>query len=170
MLEFLKKSISLRSPIRLLYHFFRGVIANVYYGDPTHDMIVIGITGTKGKSTTTNVIAKGLEKAGKKVAMFSTVNLDMLGEWSENTSKMTSPDPFVLQRFFAEAKRKGAEYAVIEVSSHALYYSRLYGIDFDVAVFTNLSQDHLDLHGTMEEYAAIKLKLFTSLSYARRKK
>ena len=170
MIQFLKKSISLRSPLRLFYHFLRGVIASLYYGDPTHDMIVIGITGTKGKSTTTNIVAKGLEKAGKEVAMFSTVNIDMLGEWSENTSKMTSPDPFVLQRFFAEAKRKGAEYAVIEVSSHALYYSRLYGIDFDVAVFTNLSQDHLDLHGTMEEYAAVKLRLFTSLSYARRKK
>ncbi len=83
---------------------------------------------------------------------------------------MTSPDPFVLQKFLAEGLQSGAEYAVIEVSSHALFYSRVYGIDFDVAVFTNLSQDHLDLHGTMEEYAKTKLKLFTGLAYGFRKK
>lgn len=89
-----------------MYHTLRGVIASLVSGDPTHNMIVIGVTGTKGKSTTINLIARGLEQAGKKVAMYSTVNLDMVGEWSENTLKMTSPDPFVLGRFFSEAKRK----------------------------------------------------------------
>jgi UDP-N-acetylmuramoyl-L-alanyl-D-glutamate--2,6-diaminopimelate ligase len=133
-------------------------------------MIVIWVTGTKGKSTTTNLIARWLEAAGKKVCMFSTVNLCLDGNWWANPYKMTSPDPFVLQKFLAEGLQSGAEYAVIEVSSHALFYSRVYGIDFDVAVFTNLSQDHLDLHGTMEEYAKTKLKLFTGLAYGFRKK
>ncbi len=94
----------------------------------------------------------------------------MNGEWWINPYKMTSPDPFVLQKFLANAHRAGCKYAVIEVSSHALFYNRLYGIDFDVAVFTNLSQDHLDLHGNMEEYAKTKLRLFTGLSYGVRKK
>lgn len=102
--------------------------------------------------------------------MFSTVNIDIAGEWKENPYKMTSADPFVTNKFLADARRLGCEYAVLEVSSHALYYDRFHGIDFDVAVFTNLSQDHLDLHGTMEEYAKTKLKLFTSLAYGERKK
>ncbi len=170
MLQFLKNTIGLDSSIRVFYHYLRGVAANFYYRNPAKDMIVIGVTGTKGKSTTSNIIAHGLEAAGKKVCMFSTVNLAMNGVWTKNIHKMTSPDPFVLNKFLSEARTAGAEYAVIEVSSHALYYYRIYGIDFDVAVFTNLSQDHLDLHGTMEKYAETKLRLFTGLSYARRKK
>lgn len=73
---------------------------------------------------------------------------------------MTSADPFVINRFLDMGRSKGCEYAVIEVSSHALFYNRVYGIDFDVAVFTNLSQDHLDLHGDMESYRDVKLRLF----------
>lgn len=169
MFHFLKSAIGLDSPIRVFYHYLRGVLAHAYYRNPTRDMVVIGITGTKGKSTTTNLVARGLEASGKKVCMFSTVNLALDGTWWKNPYKMTSPDPFILNAFLADAKKAGAEYAVIEVSSHALYYNRVYGIDFDVAVFTNLSQDHLDLHGSMEEYAATKLQLFTGLSYARRK-
>lgn len=102
--------------------------------------------------------------------MFSTVNLSIDGESWKNPYKMTSPDPFMLGKFLSDARRAGCDYAVIEVSSHALFYNRVYGIDFDVAVFTNLSQDHLDLHGTMEAYAETKLRLFSGLSYARRKK
>lgn len=170
MFHFLKNAIGLDSSIRVFYHYLRGVFANLYYRNPAKDMIVIGVTGTKGKSTTCNIVAHGLEAAGKKVCMFSTVNLALGGKWTKNVHKMTSPDPFVLNKFLSEARAAGAEYAVIEVSSHALYYHRVHGIDFDVAVFTNLSQDHLDLHGTMEEYAETKLRLFTSLKYARRKK
>ncbi len=107
---------------------------------------------------------------GKKVALFSTVTTLLDGHWSPNETKMTSPDPFVLGKFLVSAKKAGAEYIVIETSSHALFYNRIYGIDYDVAVFTNLSQDHLDLHGTMEEYRDIKLRLFKNLSYGRRKK
>lgn len=166
----LKSSLSLRNPFRVLYHLFRGVSASLYYSNPSKEMIVIGVTGTKGKSSTSNLIARGLESAGKKVCMFSTVNIDIAGEWSENPYKMTSPDPFIIQQFLSKAKSVGCEYAVLEVSSHALFYNRFYGVNFDVAVFTNLSQDHLDLHGTMEEYAKTKLQLFTKLSYADRKK
>ncbi len=126
-------------------------------------MIIIGITGTKWKTTTTNLIAKWLTLAGKKVAMFSTVNMMIDGKISENNLKMTSPGPFVLWKFLSDAKKAGCEYAVIETSSHALYYHRVHGLRYDVAVLTNLSQDHLDLHKTMENYAQTKLQLFKNL-------
>jgi len=101
--------------------------------------------------------------------MFSTANYSINGQWSENNIKMTSPSPFVLQRLLKEAKEAGCEYAVIETSSHSIFYNRNYGIDYDVAVLTNISQDHLDLHKTMENYATTKLQLFTNLVSYRRK-
>lgn len=170
MLDALRKLIALDSPIRIFYHYLRGLIAFTVYGNPAQDMVVIGITGTKGKSTVTNIVAKGLELSGKKVFMFSTIQYAIAGEWHENTMKMTSVDPFVLQRLLVQAKRAGCEYAVIEVSSHAIFYNRIYGLDFDVAAFTNLSQDHLDLHHTMEHYRDTKLRLFSGLVTGKRKK
>ncbi|MDD2565446.1 MAG: UDP-N-acetylmuramoyl-L-alanyl-D-glutamate--2,6-diaminopimelate ligase [Candidatus Gracilibacteria bacterium] len=165
----IKKLISLDSPLRVLYHFLRGVVAFYVYGNPARDMIVIGITGTKGKTTTTNIIAKGLRDAGEKVFMFSTVNYMIGDDFLENNLKMTSPSPFVLQKLLKKAKNAGCKYAVIETSSHSIFYNRNYGIDFDIVALTNISQDHLDLHKTMENYYKIKLKLFENLVRYRRK-
>jgi UDP-N-acetylmuramoyl-L-alanyl-D-glutamate--2,6-diaminopimelate ligase len=95
--------------------------------------------------------------------MFSTVNMMINGEMRENTLKMTSPGPFVMWKFLREARAAGCEYAVIETSSHALYYSRVYGLRYDAAVLTNISQDHLDLHKTMDNYVDTKLLLFKNL-------
>lgn len=126
-------------------------------------MVVIGITGTKGKTTTSNIVAKGLIAAGKKVAMFSTVNMIINGEEEENKLKMTTPSPFVVWDFIRRAKDAGCDYLVMETSSHALYYNRVYGLRYDVAVLTNISQDHLDLHKTMDNYVDTKLLLFKNL-------
>lgn len=169
MLPFLRSLISLDSPIRVFYHYVRGVMALYMYGNPARDMIVIGITGTKGKTTVTNLIARGLEAAGKKTFMFSTANYSINGEWSANDMKMTSPSPFDLQRLLKQAKEAGCEYAVIETSSHSIFYNRNYGIDYDAAVLTNIAQDHLDLHRTMDHYIATKLRLFQDLVNFRRK-
>lgn len=163
MLDFLRKLIPLDSSLRLTYHYIRGLLAFWFSGNPAKDMIVIGITGTKGKTTTTNLIAQGLQKAGKKVAMFSTVNTMIDGETEENNLKMTTPSPFFLWRFLREAKTQGCQYAVIETSSHALFYHRVYGLRYDVAVLTNISQDHLDLHKNMENYVDTKMQLFRNL-------
>lgn len=168
-MNFLRSLVALDSPIRVFYHYLRGVIANLIYDNPARDMIVIGITGTKGKTTVTNLITRGLEHAGKKVFMFSTANYSINGEWAENNLKMTSPSPFVLQRLLKQAKEAGCEYAVIETSSHSIFYNRNYGIDYDVAVLTNIAQDHLDLHHTMDEYVATKARLFKNLVNYRRK-
>jgi len=163
MLSFLRKLIALDSPIRRTYHSFRGFIAFWISWNPLKDMVVIGVTGTKGKTTTTNIIAHGLQQAGKKVAMFSTVNMMINGKMTDNNLKMTSPGPFVLWKFLREAKSQWCDYAVIETSSHALFYNRVYGVRYDVAVLTNISQDHLDLHKTMENYVETKLLLFKNL-------
>ena len=163
------KPLPLDHPIRVGYHWLRGWLADTWYRHPSRSMIVIGVTGTKGKTTTSNIITRGLIHAGKKVCMFSTANWCMNGEFHENTTKMTSPSPFVLQRFLAEARSTGCEYAVIETSSHAVFYHRNHGIEYDTVVLTNIAQDHLDLHGTMDVYAQTKLRLFEGLVFYRRK-
>lgn len=163
MLNFFRKLIALDSPLRLMYHSLRGMIAYYLSGNPARDMVVIGITGTKGKTTTSNIVAKGLIAAGKKVAMFSTVNMIINGEEEENKLKMTTPSPFVVWDFIRRAKDAGCDYLVMETSSHALYYNRVYGLRYDVAVLTNISQDHLDLHKTMDNYVDTKLLLFKNL-------
>nr|MDD3720500.1 UDP-N-acetylmuramoyl-L-alanyl-D-glutamate--2,6-diaminopimelate ligase [Candidatus Gracilibacteria bacterium] len=169
MLSNLKKMIALDNPLRLIYHKVRAIIANIVYGFPSKKMIVIGITGTNGKTTTTNIIAKGLRDAGNKVFMFSTINIIMGDEEYVNNSKMTSPDVFMLQKLLKQAKNIGCNIAVIETSSHSILQHRNYGLEYDIAVLTNITQDHLDLHKTMENYVNTKLQLFKNLITYRRK-
>ncbi len=159
----IKKLISLDSPIRIIYHKIKAVIASYYYGFPSRWMTIIGVTWTNGKTTTTNIIARALVQAGEKVFMFSTINYMMGDETYVNNLKMTTPDPFLLQKLLKEAKEKGCKYAVIETSSHSLFYNRVWGIDYDIAVLTNITQDHLDLHKTMDNYVKTKLSLFRNL-------
>ncbi len=126
-------------------------------------MVVIGVTGTKGKTTITNLVASGLQGTGKKVVMLSTASIMMDGVVTMNTKKMTSLDPFDMWKILNRAKKEGCNYVVIETSSHALFYNRVYGLRYDVAVLSNISQDHLDLHHTMENYVDTKLSLFRNL-------
>lgn len=169
-MDFFRSLIALDSPLRIFYHFVRGVLASKLYGNPARDMVVIGITGTKGKSTVSNLVTRGLIASGKKVFMFSTVNYCINGTFYDNELKMTTPSPFVLQRLLNQAKAEGCEYAVIETSSHSLLYNRVYGIPYDVVAMTNISQDHLDLHHTMDSYVATKLRLFDGLISSERKR
>lgn len=155
--------IDLDNPFRLLYHKVRAIIANIVYGFPSKDMIIIWVTGTNGKTTTCNIIAKGLLNAWKKVFMFSTVNIIIGDEEFINETKMTSPDPFELQRLLKAAKQKWCDIAVIETASHWIKMHRNWGIQYDIAVLTNITQDHLDLHKTMKDYVDTKLELFKNL-------
>ncbi len=164
-----KQMISLDNPVRLLYHLLRAIAANFLYGFPSRGMTIIWVTGTNGKTTTTNIIARWLKDSGKKVFMFSTVNYFIGDEEFRNDTKMTSPDPFLLQKLLHEAKKKWCEMAVIETSSHAITMNRIWGIDYDIALLTNISQDHLDLHHTMDNYVRTKLKLFKWLISSSRK-
>lgn len=136
-----------------------SVMTANFFGNPASKMKIIGVTGTNGKTTTTNLIKEIIEKTtGKKVGLIGT-NCNMLGDTQLPASR-TTPAADELQTLFSQMVDAGCEYAVMEVSSHALYLDRVYGINFEIGVFTNLTQDHLDFHKTMEEYAAAKAKLF----------
>ncbi|MDD3145375.1 MAG: UDP-N-acetylmuramoyl-L-alanyl-D-glutamate--2,6-diaminopimelate ligase [Candidatus Gracilibacteria bacterium] len=165
----MKKFFALDNPLRLLYHKLRAIAANIVYGFPSKGMVIIGVTGTNGKTTTSNIIAKGLIASGKKVFMFTTVNIIIGDNEYVNDTKMTSPDAFLLQRLFKQAKDEGCEIAVIETASHGIKMSRVWGLEYDIAVLTNITQDHLDLHKTMKDYVNTKLRLFKELiSYERK--
>ncbi len=166
----IKKLIALDNPFRLLYHKVKAIIANFVYGFPSKEMTIIWVTGTNGKTTTCNILWKWLKASWKKVFMFTTVNVIIDDEEFTNNTKMTSPDPFELQRLLKIAKQKWCEIAIIETASHGIKMHRVWWIEYDIAVLTNITQDHLDLHKTMDDYVHTKLLLFSNLIRNKRKK
>ena len=136
-------------------------LACTYYGNPSEKFKLIGVTGTNGKTTTTYLIKSILEEAGLCVGVIGT-NQNIIGDkvlLTQSTTP-TTPNSLELQQLFAEMAQSNADCVVMEVSSHALELDRVRGCNFDVGVFTNLTQDHLDFHKTMENYKAAKAKLF----------
>ncbi len=135
-----------------------------FFGNPAAQMTVIGFTGTSGKTSSTHLLKHLLEEAcGAKVGLIGT-NGNMIGEELIHTEH-TTPESYELHRLFRRMADEGCTHVVMEVSSHSLALERVAGITFDVAVFVNLSQDHLDLHGTMENYAAAKKKIFSQARF-----
>lgn len=170
MLEKLKKLISLDNPFRLLYHKIRAIIANFYYGFPSKNMKVIWVTWTNWKTSTCNIIAKWLIEAWEDVFMFTTVNIIMWKKEIQNNTKMTSPDPFVLQKHLQTAKKLWIKTAIIETASHWIKFNRIWWINYDTVILTNITQDHLDLHHTMDDYVDTKLEIFKKLITYKRKR
>src|SRR5258708_5363035 len=119
-----------------------------------------GVTGTNGKTSVSQWIGAALDALGRRWAVIGTLGNGLVGERAE--AKNTTPDPIVLQRLLADYRRRGARAVAMEVSSHGLDQARVAGIKYDVAVFTNLTRDHLDYHGTMEAYAEAKFRLFSA--------
>jgi UDP-N-acetylmuramoyl-L-alanyl-D-glutamate--2,6-diaminopimelate ligase len=142
------------------YHFAESFIANVRYGFPARDMYVVMITGTNGKTTTASYLGNILNTAGHNVGVCSTAYFEINGKRIPNDLNFTVTNPFKLQAMLAQMKEADVDHLVLEVTSHALEQHRVWGVPCDVAVMTNLTQDHLDYHGTMENYAAAKGKLF----------
>ena len=136
-----------------------AVMAANYYGHPADSMTMIAVTGTNGKTTTTYFLKAILEQAaGAKVGLIGT-NQNMIGDEVLPTER-TTPESLELQKLFARMRDAGCTHVVMEASSHALFLKRVYGIRFRVGVFTNLTQDHLDFHKTMEDYCDAKAILF----------
>lgn len=138
-----------------------GPLAQAFAGYPAQNMKVIGITGTNGKTTTATLVYQVLSACGLKVSLLGTVHKRILNE--ELDSKLTTSDPIELASDMKKMAEAGSEYLAMEVSSHALDQHRTEGFNFEVAAFTNLSQDHLDYHETLEDYAKAKKMLFDSL-------
>lgn len=136
-----------------------AICACNYYGNPSREFKLVGVTGTKGKTTTTYMIKSILERAGKKVGLIGTI-ANMIGDKSIEASR-TTPESIDLQKLFRQMADEKVDVVVMEVSSHSLALDRVYGCMFDIAVFTNLTQDHLDFHENFDNYLAAKAKLFT---------
>lgn len=130
-----------------------------WFGNPADSLKLIGVTGTNGKTSITTMLKSILENSGYKVGLIGTIH-NMIGDEIIPTLN-TTPGVYELNRLFAQMKKKGCQYVVMEVSSHALDQKRVCGLCFEAAVFTNLTQDHLDYHITMENYLDAKKKLFT---------
>jgi UDP-N-acetylmuramoyl-L-alanyl-D-glutamate--2,6-diaminopimelate ligase len=168
MLSQIKKFIPL--PLLSQYHKSLAVLANIIYGRPSEKMIVIGVTGTNGKSTTVSLIAKILEEAGYKVGATSTAIFKIAGKEWLNDKKMTMLGRFQLQRLLKEMVKAGCRYAIIETSSQGIDQYRHLGIHYDIGVFTNLTPEHLEAHGGFDNYKQAKLKLFKKLETGEIKK
>jgi UDP-N-acetylmuramoyl-L-alanyl-D-glutamate--2,6-diaminopimelate ligase len=134
-----------------------GMIADFIYGHPSRDLWMVGVTGTNGKTSCAHWIATGLDSTGRRSAVLGTLGNGLVGSLSPASN--TTPDAALLHETLAALKTAGAEAVAMEVSSHGLEQGRVNGIAFDVALFTNLSRDHLDYHGTMGAYGAAKAKL-----------
>jgi len=142
-------------------------IAANFYGNPAKKLRLIGATGTNGKTTTTCFIEEILRICGRKTGLIGTNGARMgLMPMEIPFATSTTPDPLELHKIFAQMVDAGVQDVVMEVSSHALALFKMEGLTFDVSVFTNLTQDHLDFHGTMENYRLAKAQLFTQSDYA----
>lgn len=142
------------------YRRSRVKLVSARYGNPARDLRVIAITGTNGKTTTANYINEILKEAGLVTAMFTTAVIEVAGERQLNDLNATVGSTARMQRFFRDAKKAKVDYVVLEITSHALHQHKLATVPIEVAVMTNLTQDHLDYHKTMEGYAEAKSKLF----------
>ena len=146
-----------------LYHLWFAVLGAKLYGHPSRQLFVVGITGTKGKSTTSELVRTMLEGAGHKVALASTIHFRIGDEIEPNLFKMSMPGHAYLQKFMRRAHEAGCTHVVLEMTSEGAKQFRHKGIELDVLIFTNLQPEHLESHGSMEAYAAAKLELMHGL-------
>ncbi len=165
MLNRFKKLIKKILPCFLIswYHFFLAFFGAFIYRFPSKKMKIIGVTGTNGKTTVVKMISKILEQGGYKIASFSSIELKIGKKEEENVLRMTMPGRFKLQRFLRQALNKGCQYVVLEVSSEGIKQHRHRFIDFNMAVFTNLTPEHIEAHGSFEKYRQAKGKLFQAV-------
>lgn len=157
------------SPLLQAYHYTLARAAEVKFGRPSENIIVIGVTGTNGKSSTVNFIAQLLTELGERVGYTSTAGFSIAGKFVENKMKMTMPGRFVLQRLVRQMVDEDCRFAILETSSQGLVQYRHLGVNYDMAVFTNLTPEHIEAHGGFENYKKAKGILFQHLAARPRK-
>jgi UDP-N-acetylmuramoyl-L-alanyl-D-glutamate--2,6-diaminopimelate ligase len=160
---------SLKQKIKTLIHFFFAWFAYWYYGRPARKLIVVGVTGTKGKSTTCRLIASVLEAGGYKVGLLSTVEFQVGEKRWLNDKKMTMLGRGQVQKMLKQMVNAGCKYAVVETSSEGILQYRHYGLSYDISVFTNLGTEHSERHGGFENLRRDKGKIFAGLSKEKNK-
>jgi UDP-N-acetylmuramoyl-L-alanyl-D-glutamate--2,6-diaminopimelate ligase len=141
------------------YHYALAYAGAIKYRHPSRDIKVIGITGTKGKSSTTEILARILREDGKKVASLSTIQFQIDGQVERNLFKMTMPGRFFVQKFLRDAVDAGCEYAILEMTSEGAKQYRHTFVETDALIFTNLTPEHIESHGSFEKYKAAKLSI-----------
>lgn len=146
--------------LRSFYHYLLAWVGDKIYQHPSGKVFVVGVTGTKGKSTVVELINFILESAGKKTAISSSVRFKVNGFSRPNLTGMSMPGRFFIQQFLREAVKKECQYAIIEVTSQGILQHRHCFIDFDAAVFTNLEPEHIEAHGSFENYRNSKVRFF----------
>lgn len=144
------------------YHYTLAFLGAIFFGFPSKKLIVIGVTGTSGKSTTVDFITRILEESGNKVASTSSVRFKISDKEWNNKLKMTMPGRFMMQKFLRQAVKEKCKYIVLEVTSEGIKQFRHKFIHFDTAVFLNLTQEHIESHGSFEKYRSAKIELFKS--------
>jgi len=145
--------------LKNIYHLFQAILANIIYGFPSRHLKVIGVTGTDGKTTTTQLIAHILKSVGKRVSFISTVHASIAGKDYDIGFHVTTPSPFAIQKFLRQSAINGDEYFILETTSHALDQNRVWGVNYEIGVLTNVTHEHLDYHRNYEEYVKVKTKL-----------
>ena len=149
----------------LIYHYLLAILATLYFGFPSKKMIIIGVTGTKGKTSAINFIWSCLSAGGYKTGIISTANIRIGEQEFLNQYHMTMPGPFIIQKFMAQMAKAGCKFCIVETTSEGIKQYRHAGINYDIAVFTNLSPEHLQSHeGSFEKYKQAKAKMFEILS------
>lgn len=151
---------SVTAKLEELYRRGRIYALSASYGFPAKGLRVIAVTGTNGKTTTANYLNEIFKAHGNKTAMFTTAVIEIAGERTLNELNATVASTARMQEFFRDAKTAGVDYVILEITSHALMQHKLDGVPIECAIMTNLTQDHLDYHKTMEDYAAAKGRLF----------
>ena len=146
------------------YHLVLAFLGALFYGFPSRKLKVIGVTGTNGKTTVVEMCRQVLDEAGFKVASLSSVKFKIKDREWPNILKMTMPGRFKIQKFLRQAEDAGCEYAVLEVTSEGIRQHRHRFIDFNTAVFTNITPEHVERHGSFEKYREAKGKLFQSMT------
>ncbi len=155
--------------LKSVYHFALAWLSNILYGFPSRKIFVIGVTGTKGKSTTLELISAVLEAAGFKTALLSSIRFKIGRETEKNTTGMTMPGRFFLQKFLRRAVKAGCRYALVEVTSQGILQHRHKFIDWDAALVTNVRPEHIEAHGSFENYRHSKLSFFEYVANRSRK-
>ena len=142
-----------------LYHLLVAIYANIRFGFPSRKLTVVGVTGTDGKTTTTTLVYEIFRAGGFKTSMISSVNAEIAGKTYDTGFHVTTPSAYWVQKYLREAVDHGDTHMVLEVTSHALSQSRVFGVKFEVGVITNVTHEHLDWHKTYRNYLHTKLKL-----------